>query len=210
MTPGAFQTPDYTTKIITFAPTLVADLGPHTVTVTASDGMDTITATFTVTVNQPPAKFTNDLASQTLKLGASINYPLPSVFNPVTGDATGITVSYTTTQSFVSFNSLPFPGSIDINPVNEDFTIVGPSTIGITLTASQGSQEYTLTITVTNSAPYFLPPPPSVIKVAYNSFYVLDLATFSTDDELNSLSLTSYFTAPGGIKTTITTGLFKQ
>lgn len=77
------------------------------------------------------------------------------MFNPATSDSSGVTVFYTTTKPFVTFSSTPFPGILTINPQLNDFYNLGVATIGITLQASQGSKEYTMTVNVINSAPVF-------------------------------------------------------
>lgn len=66
-----------------------------------------------------------------------------------------ITVTYTTTISFVSFTPTPYAGSLAINPPLYDFTIVKTNKVGITLTSSFGSEEYFMDVVVTNSAPVF-------------------------------------------------------
>lgn len=96
MSPGSFLSYNVGTKVITFSPTSSSDIGTHTVSVKVSDGMDSPTYTFTVTVPSIPY-FTTALVTQTVKLGGSLNYPLPSIINPDTGSSAGATVSYTTT-----------------------------------------------------------------------------------------------------------------
>lgn len=98
---------------------------------------------------------------------------MPSVTNLATGSSAGVTVSYTTTKSFVTFNASPFPGTLTINPPLTDFTNLGISTIGITLTATQGSKEYTMSVTVTNSAPVF-----SSLPLASTTLYVGEIKTY--------------------------------
>lgn len=75
--------------------------------------------------------------------------------NPATNDSTGVTLTYSKISSFIKYNGAPFPGTIEISPPLTDFLNLGTNIIGISITASQGSIEYTMSVIVTNSAPIF-------------------------------------------------------
>ncbi len=82
------------------------------------------------------------------------------MFNPATTDATGITIDYTTEVSFVKLSS----STLAIKAPLTDFYLLGDHTIGLKLTATQGtSKEYTMKVIVTNTPPYFTKPPETPI-----------------------------------------------
>lgn len=111
-----------------------------------------------MTIYLPPI-FTSALISLTLKIGASLTYTLPPVKDQITGLSTGITVTQSTSHSFITFNASPFPGSLSINPLLNDFTTLGTAVVGLKLTISQGSKEYFMNVIVTNTAPVFTSTP---------------------------------------------------
>lgn len=69
---------------------------------------------------------------------------------------------------------------------------------------------YPFTIIVTsNTAPHFILPPPSNIKIPYNQNLIIDLANTYVDDESNVISLNCFFTQqPGVTKIPIINGIF--
>ena len=62
-----------------------------------------------------------------------------------------ITLTYSPTLNFVSYSA----GVFTLNPRDTDFSCVGTKTITVVLSDSVLTNSYTLTITVTNTAPYF-------------------------------------------------------
>ncbi len=91
-------------------------------------------------------------------IGKTINYPLPTVLNPATNDGSGVTITYSTTVSFISYDPATpsgTTGTLTISTLLTDFSKIGTFTIGLTLTTGVVSKEYTTTVTITNSAPIF-------------------------------------------------------
>jgi hypothetical protein len=65
-----------------------------------------------------------------------------------------------------------------------DFSLLGDHTIRFKLSANQGtSKEYTMKVTITNTAPYFIKTPETPIKMYIDEQLTIDMKDTYKDDE---------------------------
>ena len=151
---------------------IAADVGTHTVTVTATDpGGALVSDTYTLTVdaaNQPPVLDTA-IGNRTATVGTAINIDGSGSFSDPDGDALIFTAVGFPTASL----SLSMAGVVSGTPVAAD---VGTHSITVTATDPSGATaEDTFSLTV-NAAPV-VPPPPPKKKSGGGSIGFLELAT---------------------------------
>jgi hypothetical protein len=101
------------------------------------------------------------LVDQTVALGSSKDYTLPTVFDDegdtsLTVTISGVTPAYTFIIIYAS------PWKITMSPALNDFSKVGDFNVDFTLSDSYKSQIKTFKVTVTNSPPTFSTTPPDV------------------------------------------------
>ena len=79
---SGFMTFDTITKIITFAPTAVLDIGTKTINIFAGDGLATSTWSFSVTVYNTLPYFSVPLANKPVAIGSTATYIMPAIIDP--------------------------------------------------------------------------------------------------------------------------------
>ena len=152
LTPSSgYVTFNSATKILTFAPTAVLDIGTKTINIFAGDGLATSTWSFSVTVYNTLPSFSVALANQPVAIGSTATYTMPAIIDP---DLLQIVTS-----------SVNIPGSTPpglVSYASNSFTInaLGISTgsypISVTLYDGYQSQTFSFNINVgANTPPIF-------------------------------------------------------
>ena len=84
--------------ILSIYTTSAADVGDHTITLQLSDGSYITSLSFILTIiaastNTPPSFITTPLADQIVHQGQTLNFNLPTVVDPDTGDLANMIVT---------------------------------------------------------------------------------------------------------------------
>lgn len=187
----------YSANTLTFSPTaisLLTTVSTLTVTLTDSIGASTVYSMSVDVPNRPPyfTDGTTSFASVSVALNSIYNVPIPAFADP---DLT--TPALALTQSSTPSVTATFVGTTTLKISPTTFTEVGLHTTYITLSDSLVSVQFSLQITVTNTAPYFSSPtlPFPTLTVPINKQITIPFAY--ADLESNPITVTVYETFAG-------------
>lgn len=129
-----------------------------------------------------PTFSVTDLTNVTMKMNDQYNYTIP-IYSDFEGSPVTVSYNYNTLSNFVS--------KLDCNTTKfnpNSFSVIGTHMIEVTLNDSFRLSNYTFTVTVTNTAPYFtVLPSDSNFKMNLTHNFTIDNYT---DDESNPVTMT--------------------
>jgi hypothetical protein len=156
-----------------------SDMGNHSVEVVASDGTDSSTQTYTLTVNNDGS--CNSLPVFTSTPTLSVDQDAAYSYAPTATDSDGTIASWAapTLPSWLSFTTAT--GAISGTPTNDN---VGSNTVVITVTDDGGAtatQSFTIVVNNINDAPIITSTP--VLTVNVNNTYTYSISATDADND---------------------------
>jgi hypothetical protein len=166
-------------------PTIAADVGTYSISLSVSDSALSVSTSFAVTVTNIPPRFIGTLPNQTLPVNSIGSYDLSAFFV----DDDGNPLTMTATSSFAGGSALNLPAGILTLPNWSTVAIeptlmseLGIYLINVTVSDSIAAVSSSFRISVFNTPPYFLSKVPADFTMRFNNTYVMFIPKFKDNE----------------------------